>query len=175
MVAAVPGFLLSWFMLPQLGSCGDLVNQTAQIQCRHGFAHVGQQLQAFHPSSLSLLCEQWQGAAMRDKEKSVVKAKEGDCGLFLWLIVAAGGSPCDSLVVCGILGLKEHTRSLCGSCMGDCSQSSVQLCCCLMSAHAGQIPCLQAEPQWAALCIYQTCLFLETCAFRKEQNRHCST
>lgn len=54
MVAAVPGFILSWIILPQLHSW-DLVNQTGQIQCRHGFAHVGEQLQAFHPTPLSLL------------------------------------------------------------------------------------------------------------------------
>lgn len=76
---------LSRFILPKLCSCGDLVNQTAQIQCRHGFAHVGQQLQAFHPTPLSMLYEQWQWAEIRDEEKSVAKAEEGDCDLFLWL------------------------------------------------------------------------------------------
>lgn len=74
--------------------------------------------------------------------------------------VAAGGRPCDSLTVHGILGLKDHSRSLCGSWMGDCSQSSVRLCYCLMSAHAAQIARMQAKPQWAALCMYQMSLLL---------------
>lgn len=84
----------------------------------------------------------------------------------LWpLSGAAGWSPCGSLAVHGILGLKEHTRSLCDSCMGECSQSSAQLCYCLMSAHAGQISCTQAKPQWADQLMYQMSLLLVDLCF----------
>lgn len=83
---------------------------------------------------------------MRDEEDECCQSR----GRRLWpLSVAAGGCPCGSLAIRGILGLKEHTRSLCGLCMGSCSQSSAQLYYCLMSEHAGQISCLQAKPQWA--------------------------
>lgn len=83
---------------------------------------------------------------MRDEK--CCQSREGR----LWpLSMAAGLSPCDNLAVHGILGMKEHASSLCGLCMGDCSQSSAQLCYCLVSACAGQISCMQAKPPWAAL------------------------